>query len=67
MGGGGGGGGGTIGDEDLEPLRVVAADGREWGLDCSNAILEEGEELGVAGQRIEEAQNESLEIWTYES
>ena len=43
--------GGTIGDEDLEPLRVVAAYGREWGLDCSSAIIEEGEELGVASQR----------------
>ena len=47
--------GGTIGDEDLEPLRVVAADGKEWGLDCSGAIIEVGEELGVAGQRTEEA------------
>ena len=45
--------GGTIGDEDLEPLRVVAADGREWGLDCLGAIIEVGEELGVAGQRKE--------------
>ena len=41
--------GGTIGVEDLEPLRVVAADDREWDLDCSSTIIEEGEELGVAG------------------
>ena len=59
--------GGTIGDEDMEPLRVVAADGREWGLDCLGAIIEVREELGVAGQRMEEAQNESSETWTYES
>ena len=51
--------GGTTGDEDLEPLRVVVADGKEWGLDWSGAIIEVGEELGVAGQRTEEAQNES--------
>ena len=59
--------GGTIGDEDLEPLRVVAADGREWGLNCSDVKIEVGEELGVAGQRTEEAQNESSETWTYEN
>ena len=54
--------GGTIGDEDLEPLRLVAADGRgEWGLDCSGAIIEVGEELDVASQIKEEAQNESSE------
>ena len=59
--------GGTIGDEDLDTPRVVAADGKEWGLDCSRAIIEVGGELGVAGQRKEEAQNESSETWTYES
>ena len=59
--------GGTNGDEDLEPLRVVAADGREWGVDCSGVIIEEGEKLGAVDQRTEEAQNESSEIWTYES
>ena len=59
--------GGTIRDEDLEPLRVVAADGREWGLDCSGVIIEVGQELGEAGQRKEEAQNESSETWTYKS
>ena len=53
--------GGTIGDEDLVPLRVVALVGKEWGLDCSCTIIELGEELGVAGQRTKEAQNESSE------
>ena len=47
--------GGTTGDEDLEPLRVVAADGREWGMECSGAIIEVGEELGEVVQRMEEA------------
>ena len=63
----GGGGGGTIGNEDLKPLRVVATNGREWGVDCSGTIIEEREELGAVGQRTEEAQNESSEIWTYKS
>ena len=43
--------GGINGDEDLEPLRVVAADGREWGVDFLGALIEEGEGLGAAGQR----------------
>ena len=41
--------GGTIGNEDLEPLKVVAIDGREWGVDCSGTIIEEGEELDAIG------------------
>ena len=45
----------------------MAADGREWGLECSGAIIEVGEELGEVGQRKAEAQNESSETWTYES
>ena len=59
--------GGIFADKDLEPLRVVAADGREWGLECSRAIIDIGEELGEVGQRKAEAQNESSETWTYES
>ena len=58
---------GFNGEEDLEPLRVVAADGREWGVDFSGALIEEGEGLEAAGQRTNEAQNESSELWTYES
>ena len=53
-------------DEDLEPLRVVAADVTEWGVDFSGALIEEGEGLGAVGQRTKEAQNESSELWTYE-
>ena len=54
-------------DKDLESLRVMAADGREWGLECSGAIIDVGEELGEVGQRKAEAQNESSETWTDES
>ena len=46
---------------------MVAADGREWGLECSGATIDVGEELGEVGQRKMEAQNESSETWTYES
>ena len=59
--------GGIYADKDLEQLRVVVADGREWGLECSGAIIDAGEELGEVGQRKAEAQNEALETWTYES
>ena len=58
---------GSFADKDLESLRVVAADGREWGLECSGATIDVGEELGEVGQRKMEAQNESSETWTYES
>ena len=59
--------GGINGEEDLEPLRVVAADGREWGVDFSGALIEEGEELETACQRTNEVQNEASELWNYES
>ena len=59
--------GGSFADKDLEPLRVVAADGREWGLECFGATIDVGEELGAVGQRKAEAQNESSETWTYET
>ena len=48
------------------PLRVVAADGREWGLERPGGISDEGEETGVVGQR-KEAQCESIENWNYGS
>ena len=54
-------------DKDLEPLRVVAADSREWGLECLGATIDVGEELGKAGQRKTEEQYESSETWTYGS
>ena len=45
----------------MEPLWVVAADGREWGLECPGATIDVGEELGEAGQRKMEEQYESSE------
>ena len=41
--------GGINGEEELEPLRVVAADGREWGVEFPGALFEEGEGLVAAG------------------
>ena len=51
--------GGKTQNEDLELLRVVATNGNEWRLECLGAIVEAGEELYEAGQRMEEAQIES--------
>ena len=45
---------------------MVAADGSGWGLECSCAMIEAGEELGEDGQRMEEAQNETSVVSTYE-
>ena len=45
---------GTIGDKDMDPLRVVVTNGREWGSECSRVIVEVEEVLGVAGQSKEE-------------
>ena len=59
--------GGFNGEEDLEPLKVVAADGRECGVKFSGALIEEGEGLAVADRKSNEVQNESSELWTYES
>ena len=59
--------GGLFAAKDLEPLRVVVADGREWGLECSGATIDVGEELSEVGQRKTEAQYESSETWIHES
>ena len=48
-------------DKALAPLRVVAADGREWGLESPGAIIDVGEEIGEAGQRKTKVQFELLE------
>ena len=47
--GGFSGSGGSLVNKDLEPLKVVAADGREWGLQRPGATIDVGEELGEAG------------------
>ena len=46
---------------------MVAIEGREWGWDYVGATIVVGEESGVAGRRMEEAQHESIESWTYDS
>ena len=58
--------GGFNGEEDLEPLMVIAADGREWGTKSSCELIEEGEGLAVADRRTIEIQNESSKLRTYE-
>ena len=45
---------------------MVAADGREWGVDFSGSSIEEGEGLVPADSRTNEVQNEASEPWTYE-
>ena len=51
---------------NLDPLRMVAADGNEWGLESSGAlvILEEGS-VGV-GQQVDEAVFVASEVSSYE-
>ena len=59
--------GGTTGNEDLELMRMEAVDGREWGRDYAGATIVVGEVSGVDDRRMEEAQHESIESWTYDS
>ena len=59
------GGNSGLGDNAL-PLRVVAADGKEWGPDSLYGIIAEVEETG-AGKHREEDQCESAEHWNYGS
>ena len=54
-------------DKDLEPLRVVAADGKEWGRESFRPLTIGGEESGEDGQREVEVQYETSEIETYEN
>ena len=58
--------GGFNGEEDLEPLRAIAADGREWGTKSSCELIEEGEGLAGVAHRATEFQNESPKLRTYE-
>ena len=46
--------------EDLEPLRMVAVDGREWGLESLDAleVIEEGP--GGEGQELASGESEDL-------
>ena len=52
--------------ENALPLRVVAADGKEWGPKSSYGIIDEVEEIGAGGHR-EEAQCESAKHWNHGS
>ena len=53
--------------DDLEPLRVVAADESEWGLENSGALIEAEEGLEEDGLRSKEVQSMSSEGSTYEN
>ena len=59
--------GGSFEFEDFEPLRVAAADGNEWGLECSTIMVEVGKGSGEEGQRTEEVQNVLSEDLEYEN
>ena len=52
--------------DDLEPLRVVEADGREWGVDFSVAPDEDGGRIEAVCQKMIESQNEVSDLWNYE-
>ena len=51
---------------DLEPLRMVAMDGSEWGLASSGALVALEEGLVGAGQQVEEAVSVASEASGYE-
>ena len=46
---------------------MVAADGREWGVNFSGEVIEEGEGLAIIDQKTNESYNESSEHWTYKN
>ena len=52
--------------DDLEPLRMVAVDGREWGLELSNALEEIEEGPGGEGQQGEDLASGETEASGYE-
>ena len=52
--------------DDLEPLKMVTADGREWGLDSSDALEVIKEGLSGEGQQLEEIVPVELEELGYE-
>ena len=59
--------GGIFRVKDLEPLRVVATDGKEWGRERFRALTIRGEESGEDGQTEGEVQYETSETGTYEN
>ena len=52
--------------DDLEPLRMVAVDGREWGLESSDALEEIEEGSGGEGEQGEESASGETEASGYE-
>ena len=58
---------GSLDTIDLEPLRVVAADGSEWRLENFEALVEAEEGLEEDRQWTEEVQSMSSEGSTYEN
>ena len=52
--------------EDLEPLRMVAMDGREWGMESSETLEEIEEGPGGEGQQGEESASGETEDSGYE-
>ena len=58
--GGSSGLGGSLDTIDLEPLRVVATNGSEWGLENSGVMVEAVEGLDEDRQQTEEVQSMSL-------
>ena len=46
---------------DMEPLRVVSSDGREWGKGIDNALMEDVQEIGGPGSVKGEAATVSSE------
>ena len=59
--------GGSNGEDNVEPLRVVAADGREWGVEFSAMPDEEGGSYAAVCQRMTDSQHDALGHWNYES
>ena len=65
--GGSSGLGGSLDTINLEPLRVVEADGSEWGLENSRVMVEAVEGHDEDRQRTEEVQTMSSEGSVYEN
>ena len=59
--------GGSLDTTDLEPLRMVAADVSEWGLEISGAMVEVVEAHEEDRQQTEEVQTLSSEGSVYEN
>ena len=52
--------------DDLEPLRMVAVDGSDWGLESSSALVAIEEGSVGEGQQVEELVSVASEVSGYE-